>query len=179
MKSIVASAIEFMSAATNAIGTSRKGPPARLRSINSAMPAIVWCPAARLAGVISSETPSSARARRCSGWATAQRVQFDQTCRNCLRSAAFAGSPSSATDAMPAFNSRYNWLNSSALVSKYVNSEPLATPASRAITAVGALKPCVTITRVAALMIALRLSSLLGLAMVDVSGGTRSLFKSV
>jgi hypothetical protein len=38
-------------------------------------------------------------------------------------------------------------------------------PASFAITAVGALKPCATMTRVAAAISALRLSSLFGRAM--------------
>jgi hypothetical protein len=40
----------------------------------------------------------------------------------------------------------------------------LETPASRAIAAIGALNPCATMTRVAASMIALRFSSLFGLA---------------
>jgi hypothetical protein len=41
-----------------------------------------------------------------------------------------------------------------------VKSDPLATPASCAMVAVGALNPCLTITRIAAATIAFRLSSL-------------------
>ena len=46
-----------------------------------------------------------------------------------------------------------------------MKSEPLETAASLAIAAVGALRPSAAKTRVAAAMIALRLSSLFGLAM--------------
>jgi hypothetical protein len=45
-----------------------------------------------------------------------------------------------------------------------VNSEPFETPASRAMTAVGALSPCAAMTRVAAASSASLLSSLFGLA---------------
>src|ERR1700685_813735 len=78
MKSIVASAMEFMIAETNPFGASRIGPFARHRSNSSAIFAMVLWPAARVAGVISSETPSCASARLFSGLDTAQRIQLDQ-----------------------------------------------------------------------------------------------------
>ena len=56
-----------------------------------------------------------------------------------------------------------------------MNSEPLATPAVRAMTAVGAPSPWLTITRVAAAKIAFRLSSLRGLAISAASPIDRSL----
>ena len=68
--------------------------------------AMAWWPAARLAGVISSDTPSSASARRSSRCVVAQRIQFDQACRNCLRNAPRVGTPSMAADAMPCLSSR-------------------------------------------------------------------------
>jgi hypothetical protein len=46
-----------------------------------------------------------------------------------------------------------------------VNSDPFATRASSAIFIVGALSPCTAITRIAASMIAFRLSSSFGLGM--------------
>jgi hypothetical protein len=64
MKSIVASASEFMIATAKSIGVLRKEPLLRIRSINSAKPAMVSCAAARVADVISSETLSCASARR-------------------------------------------------------------------------------------------------------------------
>src|SRR5580700_11672406 len=58
IRSIVASAVEFISATTKPIGAFDRGPLARIRSSMSAMAAIVLCTAARVSGVSSSDTPS-------------------------------------------------------------------------------------------------------------------------
>ena len=85
MKSIVASANAFISATARRIGASRIGPPARVRCITSAAPAIAWCAAARVSPVMSSETSNSASARRLSGFDTAQCIQFDHMSDSCSR----------------------------------------------------------------------------------------------
>jgi hypothetical protein len=106
MKSIVASATEFMSATTKPLGAFCIGPLARTRSSNSATGAMVLCPAARVFEVISSDTPSCASALRFLGLDNAQVIQFRQAWKNCSCGSALTGRFFKVADAISALSSR-------------------------------------------------------------------------
>jgi hypothetical protein len=106
MKSIVVSASESTAATTKSIGASCSGPRARARSSIPPNSVIARSAAARVAGVMSSEAPSRASARRWPGFNVPQRIQFDHAQEYSSRTGASAAIPSSEAAAIPVFSAR-------------------------------------------------------------------------
>ncbi len=141
------------------------GPWARARSSKSATAAMILCPAARVSGVISSDTPSCASARRFSGFAIAQFIHFFHRWKNCSRSSAFTGRFFVAADCHLHFQIKIELVEEVRFGLEVGEKRSIRDTSFFGNASVGALRPCVTMTRVAASRIALLFSSLLGLGM--------------